>query len=206
MKTWNGRGIKTSLARGRSSSAPDSTDSVLRLGVAIPIVSRVLVGTRIRMRESAISKLGLRISKIVDKEKAKVEKVVAAAERTDIHSLVNRARSLRDKLEDAACAKLKFPEIDEEEGEARKPGRPKKAKPLNILCIKAIAKGIFDKDETTGMVKGKDASQTFKRDDLNVYLRKCVDQGGRVKITGAVVDSLTDGQKTGDVEIKVEAE
>lgn len=206
MKLWNAKGIKTSLARGKKPSVSEpQPDSVFKLGAAIPIFSRLFVGGRIRSRESSISKISRRLEKMVTTEKGKIEKVISAAERTDIHSLVQRARSLRDKLEDAACSKVKFRETEEEE-EAAAPGRPKKVVPLNILCVKAIAREVFGKAQTTGMVSGKGAAQEFKRDDLNIYLKKCVADHGKVKISAAVVDALTGGAKKADVEVDVEEE
>lgn len=208
MELWNLKGVRTSLARGPKSTVQVPDDSVFKMGAAIPIVSRLFMGQRIRHREAAIRKIGSRLKEMVAKEEGKIEKVIAAAEKTDLHSVVQRARSLRDKLEDAACAKVKFTESEEEEAESEgKPGRPKKVKviPINQLCIKAIAKDLFDKDQTTGMVTGKGSGQEFKRDDLNVYVKKCVDGKGKTTIPAAVVDAITGGAKTGDVEIEVEA-
>lgn len=204
MKLWNAKGLRTSLGRGRKSTVHEpSGDSVFKLGAAVPIFSRLFVGGRIKSREGSIRKIGSRLEKMVTVEKGKIEKVIAAAERTDIHSLVQRARSLRDKLENAACSKVKFVGTEDEEGEAPAPGRPPKPKPIQVICAKAIARDVLGKDQTTGMVTGKGATQKFKRMDLQVYLEKCVQGGGKVTIAAAVVDALTAGAKKTDVEIDV---
>lgn len=201
MRRWNAKGIRISLSKGRAKPAPEEASSVFRLGIVIPVISRVIIGARIRSREKAISKLGRRISSMVDKEKAKVENVVSAAEQTDIHSIIQRARALREKLEDAACAKVKFPEAGEKVEDAIKPVKPPKIEPLNILCIRAIARVLFDKDYTTGMVSGEGSEQRFRRSDLNIVLDKCVEQEGRLKVPADIVQSLTSGAKKVDLEI-----
>jgi len=195
-------GIRISLAKGRAKPAPERGDSVFKMG-QVPILSRFFVRARIRGREKAISKIAQRLENMVTDERQRIENVIKAAERTDIHSVVRDARALREKLEDASCVKPEFEKIAEEVEVERKPSRPPKRVPLNILCIKAIAKDVFGKDQTTGMVEGKGAAQEFKRDELNVYLRKCVDSGGRVSISAAIVDALTGGAKKSDVDIEV---
>jgi hypothetical protein len=207
MKTWGVRGVRTSLEQnGKPMIRNSASGSVLRLGVTIPLVTRFFVGRRIKSRESAISKIGHRLSQMVTAEKGKIEKVIAAAERTDIHSLVDRARSLQDKLEEAACVKVKFRETeeDEEPGRPSKPARVPKKEPANILCIKAIAKELFGKDETTGLVTGRDDAQRFKhkRGGLNPHVEECM-KSGRTTIPAVLVDVLTSGAKKTDVEINV---
>lgn len=199
MKIWNTKGLTTPLSRGKESSV----HTVSKLGAAIPIFSRLWTSTRIKSREGSISKLGRRLDKMVSKEMIKVDKVIAAAEKTDIHSVVERARSLRNKLEDAACAKVKFRETAEEaEEEAAKPGRPPKKEPLSNLCIRAIADKLFGK-APTGMTKGKmkEGTASFSDPDLQNQLERCVSAGGKIKISAVTVKLLTAGAKDTDVEI-----
>jgi hypothetical protein len=205
MKIWNEKGLKTSLTRGKRSPAPEaSPDSVFKLGAAIPIFSRLYIGARIRSREGAISKVGRKLDKMVSRESIKIEKTIAAAEKTDIHSLVQRARSLRDKLEKAACADVKFRETAEEEEEAAKPGRPPKKEHLSTLCIRAIADKLFGK-APTGMTKGKmkEGTASFSDPDLQNQLERCVTAGGKIKISAVTVKLLTSDAKDTDVDIDV---
>lgn len=193
-----------SPVKAKTSTLPD--DSVFKLGLSIPIISRFFLNSRISGREKAIKKLGNRIEKLVTAERQKVERVIDIARRTDIKSVYDRALALEGRLEDASCVKPKFSEEDEASDESPKAARHKKVDPLNIRCIHAISRGLFDNDQTTGRVSGKGSAQRFKRDELNVYLDKCIQGGGRVKITGPIVDSLTDGAKTTDIQVEIEDE
>lgn len=95
-----------------------------RLGVQVPIVSRFFVNRAISAREKAIARIRDRFHAAVAAERTKIEKVIESAKRTNIHSLVVRASALPGKLEDAACVKVKFEDIDEFD-EITKPGMSK---------------------------------------------------------------------------------
>jgi hypothetical protein len=206
---WNTKGIRTSLSRGPKSTVHEpSPDSVFKMGAAIPIFSRIFVGQRIRHRENAISKIGRTLDAMVTAEKGKIEKVITAAESSDIHNLVVRARNLREKLEDAACTKIKFSDRDDDEADVpSKPGRPAKAEPKNVICIKGIAGALFV-NGSHGKVVGKGSAQTFKPNvaGLNTYVDDCVKNGGKTTLPDVIVSTFTGGAKTGDVSIDVSSE
>ncbi|MGH9389816.1 MAG: hypothetical protein ACRD1Z_09385, partial [Vicinamibacteria bacterium] len=187
MSNWNVRGIRTSLARSKKASVrePSPTGSVFRLGVAIPLISRFFAGMRIRAREKSIKTIGERIEGMVTKERGKVEDVINYARRTDLKSVFDRALSLRDKLEDAACTKLKF--VDEDEVETGKPAHLKKELPLRYKCAKAIVAKVMGKDTLTGKTSGKKDEPSLRLTGqaagLNSFLDLCEKQGGKVTVT-----------------------
>ncbi|MGH9391171.1 MAG: hypothetical protein ACRD1Z_16270, partial [Vicinamibacteria bacterium] len=129
MKGWNKSGLRTSLTRGRKLPVTEpSSESVFRLG-GIPIVDRWLANQRIRGRQQSIKKIGDKVEKMVSKERQKIESVIDFARRTDIRTVHDSAIALRDKLEKAACVKLKFKEVEEdEEAEVKIPGLTKDQK------------------------------------------------------------------------------
>jgi len=209
MNLWNLKGVRISLSRGPKSTVQEpSPDSVFKMGAAIPIFSRIFVGQRIRHRENAVAKIGRKLDKMVTVEKGKIEKVIAAAERTDINSLIVKAHALEDKLNQAACKKTKFVESEDDssDGSEGGSGRVKKLEPLGSRCIRAIIKGVFDKTDLTGKTNGslKDGTSTFKDTmvDLQGFHELCIKNNGKVTIPAGVVDAY--GVKTGDVEINVE--
>lgn len=84
-----------------------------RTGMGIPILSPWLAKRAIAAREDSIAKIDKKVSNLVKDEKAKIDKAVEKAEKTNKHDLIVRAHKLREKLEDAACAKMKFDTGDE---------------------------------------------------------------------------------------------
>lgn len=112
-KTWGTKGLSNPTPNGKGKPEPKA--SVRSVG-AIPVVTRFFANMRIRNRQKSIDKIGNRIEDLVTKERHKVEQVIKAAEKTDIHKVIMDARALRDRLEEAACAKVKFRGGDGDEG------------------------------------------------------------------------------------------
>jgi len=86
MKTWNRTGLKSPLGQ-------------------IPFFSKFMVNMRIKGRKKALEKLHNKIEKTLSDERLKVSKLVEAAERTDSHSIVQRAENLEDQLENVCPCK-----------------------------------------------------------------------------------------------------
>ena len=76
----------------------------------IPILSKYLVSLRIRGAKKSISKVRDRIKNIVEKQRQKVDQIVAAANNTDSARIITEANELRRLLEDAACVEVEFSE------------------------------------------------------------------------------------------------
>jgi hypothetical protein len=205
MKIWNRSGLKTSLSRGRKIET--LSESTFKIG-GIPIIDRWLANQRIRGREQSIKKIEDKVKDLVTKEHQKIDSVIDFAKRTDIKTVYDRALALRDKLEDAACTKIKFSDRDDDEVDVpSKPGRPAKAEPKNVICIKGIAGALFI-NGSHGKVVGKGSAQTFKPNSagLNIYVDDCVKNGGKTTLPDVTVSTFTGGAKTGDVSIDVSSE
>ena len=76
----------------------------------IPILSKYFVRLRIQGAKKSIRKAGNRISDLVEKQRKKIDEIVAAANRTDSARLINEAKALRNDLEKVSCVKVKFRE------------------------------------------------------------------------------------------------
>ena len=130
---------------------PAPAHSARRMGT-IPIVSKLFVGLRIRGAEKAINKLEDKIENMVGKARQKVDAVVAAAKKTDSANLIEKAKKLQDRLEEASCVEPEFRESsDDKGGGGRAPALTAQEKhEIKIKCVKGAnaAAGVLWKSGT----------------------------------------------------------
>ena len=145
-QTWGSKGL-----RNPTPGSPTGP-SVKRMGANIPIVSKLFVGLRIRGAKKAIDKLENQIENNVGKIRQKVDDIVAAAKRTDSARLIEDAKKLQDRLEEASCVEPKFRETDDgEKGGGRAPALTAQEKhEIKIKCVKGAnaAAGVLWKSGT----------------------------------------------------------
>lgn len=145
-KTWGNKGLRNPTP-GQATGP-----SVKRMGVNIPFVSKLFVGMRIRGAKKAIDKLENKIENNVAKVRQKVDDIVAAAKKTDSAHLIDEAKKLQDRLEEAACVEPKFRETDDgEKGGGRAPALTAQEKhEIKIKCVRAAnsAAGVLWKSGT----------------------------------------------------------
>lgn len=136
-KTWGNKGLRNPTP-GQATGP-----SVKRMGVNIPFVSKLFVGMRIRGAKKAIKKLEDQIENNVSKVRQKVDDIVAAAKKTDSAHLIDEAKQLQNRLEEAACVEPEFREDGGEgggggAGGGRKPKLTAQQKrDIKIKCLRA---------------------------------------------------------------------
>jgi len=117
----------------------------------IPIVSKLFVGLRIRGASKAINKLEDKIESMVGKARQKVDSIVAAAKKTDSARLIEDAKKLQDRLEEASCVEPEFREGQDDKGGSRAPALTEQEKhEIKIKCVRGAnsAAGVLWKSGT----------------------------------------------------------
>lgn len=133
-KRWGVKGIQAPSPVAGKAAPAGKKSSVNRIG-NIPIISKVFVGLRIRGAKKGISKLENKIENMVGKYRQKVDSIVAAAKKTDSARLIDEAKQLQDRLEEAACVEPEFRESVGPDDAGRTPALSKDEKrQIRITC------------------------------------------------------------------------
>jgi hypothetical protein len=164
-KTWATKGLRN------PTPGPAAGHSARRMGT-IPIVSKIFVGLRIRGAAKAINKLEDKIENMVGKQRQKVDSIVAAAKKTDSARLIEDAKKLQDRLEEASCVEPEFREGQDDKGGSRAPALTAQEKhEIKIKCVRGAnaAAGVLWK---SGTGHGGDAKYPAWKDAFDACFRE----------------------------------
>jgi len=164
-KTWTTKGLRN------PTPGPAPTHSARRMG-AIPVVSKLFVGLRIKGADKAINKLEDKIENMVGKARQKVDSIVAAAKKTDSANLIERAKKLQERLEEASCIEPEFREGGDGKGGGHAPALTAQEKhEIKIKCIRGAnsAAGVLWK---SGTGHGGDAKYPAWKDAFDACFKE----------------------------------